>query len=370
MKTITKNFLPVILLTLLISITVNGQGITIGTGTTFTLGSSTTLSLTGNWTDSGTFTAGTGSTVIFDGPSGNETVSGAETFDNLTINKSADSVVLSNNIIVNGALTVTSGNLNLNNHSCSLGSSAMLSETAGNEVMGGTISITKTLNTPASINAGGLGAEITSNANLGNTTITRGSAIQTGNGNNSSIKRYYDITPANNTGLNAELVFHYDPTVDLNGLTESTLRLFKSTDSGKTWADVGGKVDTIAHTVTLSGITSFSRWTLGSTVTSLPIDDQEVLPKSFRLYQNYPNPFNPTTVIRYKIPKDGMVSIKLYDALGSEVSTLVSKNQQAGRYEITFNASELASGIYFYRINVNGDKGQQFTSIKKMILLK
>jgi len=65
-----------------------------------------------------------------------------------------------------------------------------------------------------------------------------------------------------------------------------------------------------------------------------------------------------------------MVTITLYDDLGREVRTLVNKNQEAGRYEITFYASRLASGVYFYRINVNGENGRQFTSIKKMILMK
>ncbi len=96
----------------------------------------------------------------------------------------------------------------------------------------------------------------------------------------------------------------------------------------------------------------------------------DYLPTAFLLEQNYPNPFNPTTIIGYEIPKDGMVTITLYDDLGREVRTLVNKNQEAGRYEITFNASELASGVYFYRINVNGENGRQFTSIKKMILMK
>ncbi len=263
--------IPIVCLLLFTSISVYGQGLTIGTGTTtLTLGSSTTFSLSGNWTDNGTFTAGTGSTVIFNGASGNQTITGTETFNNLTINKAAGNVVLANNINVNGTLTCTSGNLDVNNYNCSLGASATLSETSSNEVMNGTISIDKKLNAPSSFNAGNLGAEITSTADLGTTTITRGSAVQTANGNN-SIRRYFDITPTTNTGLNATLVFHYY-TSELLGLTESTLSLFKSTDGGTTWTNEGGTVNTTAHTVTLSGIASFSRWTVGSTTSPLPVE--------------------------------------------------------------------------------------------------
>ena len=262
--------IPVVCLLLFTAISVYGQGLTIGSGTTFTLGSSTTLSLSGNWTDNGTFTAGTGSTVIFNGSSGNQTVTGVETFDNLTINKTIGNVVLANNINVNGTLTCTSGNLDLDGNSCALGSAGQVSETSGNGIINGTLQITQLLNAPNSSNPGNLGAEITSNANLGQTTITRGSAVQTGNGNN-SIKRYYDITPTTNTGLNATLVFHYF-TSELNGLTESTLSLFKSTDGGTNWTNEGGTVNTTAHTVTLSGINSFSRWTLGSTSSPLPVE--------------------------------------------------------------------------------------------------
>ena len=85
----------------------------------------------------------------------------------------------------------------------------------------------------------------------------------------------------------------------------------------------------------------------------------------FILYTCYPNPFNPSTTIRYQIPQDGIVTLKIYDILGSEVTTLVNEEKLAGKYEVNFNASTLASGVYIYRIQA-GD----FVSSKKMILLK
>ena len=96
-------------------------------------------------------------------------------------------------------------------------------------------------------------------------------------------------------------------------------------------------------------------------------------PTEYGLAQNFPNPFNPSTTIRYQLPKDGMVTLKIYDILGSEVATLVNEEKAAGRYEINFNAASLASGVYIYKIQA-GDpstsSGQSFVNSKKMILLK
>jgi len=89
------------------------------------------------------------------------------------------------------------------------------------------------------------------------------------------------------------------------------------------------------------------------------------IPKEAVLFQNYPNPFNPSTTISYQIPQEGIVSIKLYDALGKEVATLINKYQQAGYYTFNFNASKFTSGVYIYKMNVN-----KFTISKKMLLMK
>ncbi len=72
--------------------------------------------------------------------------------------------------------------------------------------------------------------------------------------------------------------------------------------------------------------------------------------EEFILYPNYPNPFNPTTKINYSIPKQSIVTLKVFDVLGREIATLVNKEQSVGNYEVEFNASNLTSGIYLYRI--------------------
>ena len=89
------------------------------------------------------------------------------------------------------------------------------------------------------------------------------------------------------------------------------------------------------------------------------------IPDSYRLYQNYPNPFNPSTTIRYSVPQSSHVKIVLYDILGKEVATLVNEAKNAGNYKVMFNASSLASGVYFYRI-----ESGNFVQVKKMMLLK
>ena len=90
----------------------------------------------------------------------------------------------------------------------------------------------------------------------------------------------------------------------------------------------------------------------------------------FALAQNYPNPFNPSTVINFSLAVDSKVSLKIFDVLGQEVATLVNGQLAAGSHPISFNASLLNSGVYFYQIDATGIDGQNFTSTKKMILTK
>ncbi|MEP0862682.1 MAG: T9SS type A sorting domain-containing protein [Ignavibacterium sp.] len=109
-------------------------------------------------------------------------------------------------------------------------------------------------------------------------------------------------------------------------------------------------------------------YNFGST-TEIEADRYSTTPETFLLEQNYPNPFNPTTKIRYSIPNVGFglaqTVLKVYDVLGNEVATLVNEEKPAGSYEVTFDASNLSSGIYFYKINAGS-----FSDTKKMILIK
>jgi len=83
------------------------------------------------------------------------------------------------------------------------------------------------------------------------------------------------------------------------------------------------------------------------------------------LQQNYPNPFNPVTTIDYVVLQHGPVSIRVYNSLGQEVATLVNESLAAGQYQVTFDASSLASGVYLYRMTAEG-----YSGTKKMVLVK
>jgi hypothetical protein len=109
-------------------------------------------------------------------------------------------------------------------------------------------------------------------------------------------------------------------------------------------------------------------------VTTIPVvvdpttgikEGEDHLPVDYYLSQNFPNPFNPTTTIKFEIPERSFVALKVYDVLGNEIATLINEEKPAGSYEITFDGSDLTSGIYFYKIQAGS-----FVEIKKMVLLK
>ncbi len=133
--------------------------------------------------------------------------------------------------------------------------------------------------------------------------------------------------------------------------------------------DQGISWDIQPDTTTL-WLTHFSRFGGGKGTLSGVTGVEEIdIPTQYKLYQNYPNPFNPSTIIRYSIPESGMVSLKVYNALGVEVKTLITEYQPTGIYEVEFNSGSaykgLSSGVYFYQLKVNN-----YVDTKKMILIK
>ncbi len=94
------------------------------------------------------------------------------------------------------------------------------------------------------------------------------------------------------------------------------------------------------------------------------------IPKAYSLEQNFPNPFNPSTIIKYNLPVDARVTLKVFDVLGQEVMTLLNSTIASGTHEVTFDASNINSGVYFYTIDAKGIDGSNFTSTKKMLLTK
>ncbi len=153
--------------------------------------------------------------------------------------------------------------------------------------------------------------------------------------------------------------------------------LFFSGDAGKTWKeykfpDINDHSRTSINILRYGekykvyiGTISYGLYKGTFPGTVLPVKQQNQIVNSYTLNQNYPNPFNPTTIINYTIPKAGFVTIIVYDIEGREIRTLVNEEEQPGNYHVRFNARDLSSGLYFYRM-ICGN----YTDTKKMIVLK
>ena len=405
--------------------------------TTWLGGTSSDWSTASNWTD-GVPAANDNVGIYKSNDNYDVTINGTPEVNHLLIASTA-SPTLSSGITVNGCLIVES-DVNLNGQTVTLGSSATLIEDGG--IVSGTSGSITTTRSLSNINENiaGLGATITEDGDLGSTTITRSHAAA----GSQSIKRVYRITPTNSPS-SATLVFHYDDS-ELNGLTENTLKLFKSED-GESWTEqVSSTLNTTDNTLTLVGIDAFSYWTAAPTGsdTPLPIELTEFTAEvnngsvelawetasetnnaAFIIYRNdkaigsvagvgtsskphhygyidntvvpgiaytyvladvdyankenryesravtlivsndfidadfvisnaYPNPFNPQTAIRYRLAADSEIDLIIFNSRGEKVATLVSGNQPAGTYTLTWNAADMPSGVYIVKA-VAGD---------------
>jgi len=102
-----------------------------------------------------------------------------------------------------------------------------------------------------------------------------------------------------------------------------------------------------------------------TTQVTVDVEGVEGIPTEYKLFQNYPNPFNPTTQIKYSVPRNSFVSLKIYNLIGQEVATIFEGVRQTGNYTALFNGNSLSSGVYFYQL-----KGNNFIESKKFVLLK
>lgn len=197
--------------------------------------------------------------------SGNGTLS----LYNLEMNKTANSISLSRNMVVKNQIKFTAGILNLNGYDIDLLTTGFLTnEREASRIVGtngGKIKITAILNAPAAANPGNLGAVFTSTENFGSTSIQRGHQTQVNDqGTGTSILRYYEITPTNNAALKATLRFNYFNT-ELNDILESNLVLFKGSANGS-WVEKGYSTrDATLNYVEKVNNPDFSRWTLSNT---------------------------------------------------------------------------------------------------------
>jgi hypothetical protein len=363
--------------------------------------------------------------------------------------------------VENGATLEVTGGAVWNLHGTTLdlggtGTASTIDERNDGRVTGGILTATRTLAAPTDRNVAGLGAILDANQVLGITTVTRGHSEQTGNGN-ASIARFYDITPTTNSGLSATLTLTYNE-AELNGLSESTLAFFQSTNSGTSWSLRGADDrDATANTVTLNDVRRFSRWTLGSTNSPLPVElahfdaqttdgavslqwrtasetnnagfdvqrstnggtsfatvghvagrgttsepqryrfrDRDVpyaadslvyrlrqvdvdgashvsdpvtvrlrTPDDVRLLAPFPNPVRQTATIRYQLPTTADVTLRVFDLLGREVTTLVAGRVDAGRHVHRTPVGDLAPGTYLVRLAAEGQhQTQRFVVVR------
>ncbi|MEG8946937.1 T9SS type A sorting domain-containing protein [Rosettibacter firmus] len=187
----------------------------------------------------------------------------------------------------------------------------------------------------------------------------------------------YAITPKLNSGV-GKVIFK-----EGRGDSKRIVAVYKSNDDGQTWELVGkteqGTVkceDNVfevndANTnrikfanVSETGDVDIDEVTI-TKATGTDLNETVLIPSEFYLEQNYPNPFNPSTTISFSIPKSSFVNLSIYNSLGQKVSTLISKEMNAGYHSILLDASNLTSGVYFYKLTADN-----FVSVKKMILAK
>ena len=171
--------------------------------------------------------------------------------------------------------------------------------------------------------------------------------------------------------------------VDTVGLADKPADVAITPDGAFAYVTINGFFGQRARIVTVIEIATNSVVTtvevgvgpVGIAITPEPVTsvtDERAIPTDYVLSQNYPNPFNPSSAVRYELPKQSHVILKIYNLLGQEVATLVDEEKSAGRYEVSWDADGFSSGIYFYRLQTQTLSGQAggFVETKKMVLLK
>jgi hypothetical protein len=213
---------------------------------------------------------------------------------------------------------------------------------------------------------------------LNGITVARGTTnnlLRTTNGGSSWISQNIPLE----VGAFPDVVF-LDPlrAYVVPGSSGSVLR---TTDGGSTWVTQQAPYTTVKRAVSFidanRGIAVGDNGTIITTTTGEILSVPEPLlgdiPSAFHLCQNYPNPFNPSTTIEFDLPRAAQVTVRIFNILGQEIASFLSEPLTAGTHRIVWNAGNLASGVYFYRITTrqtDGGQAKDFTETKKMILLR
>jgi len=280
---------------------------------------------------------------------------GIPTVNHLVVGSST-SPTLNSAITVNGNLIVES-NLAFNGQIISLGSDALLVEDQG-IIFGatGAISTTRTLNNISAEDVAGLGAAITTTANMGSTTITRTHNAET---NPASITRQYAITPDNNTGLNATLILNYDDS-ELNGQTESDLALYESTDGGSIWMLRSTLLNSTNNQLTVTGLDGFSNWTAG--VASSPIWQNTVF-DAFSTANNISITADEVlTVYSADVDGDGDMDVLSASLADDTIAWYENNGSQVFTEHFISTTADGASSVYTIDVDGDGDMDVLSTS--------
>ena len=213
--------------------------------------------------------------------------------------------------------------------------------------------------------------------------------IERNGGTNGSLKKADKYLPPPPPNLllppNNSIGQPLNPLLDWDSVTSATsynLKVASDSNFTNTVVDTSGIISTFYHipfgilqlntkyfwkvnSQNIAGSGAWSSvWNFSTIITSIKIISHNI-PKVFELYQNYPNPFNPVTNIKFDIPSNEFVTLKIYDILGKEVTTLVNEKLNAGSYKVEWNAINYQSGVYFYKLITD-----EFVDVKKMIFIK
>ena len=175
----------------------------------------------------------------------------------------------------------------------------------------------------------------------------------------------YLLNPTTGTATRKAKLPFDSPTLSLAFDNSGTLYGLLDNGSGENYLVTIDTSSGEASVVGTSSIVPGSMRAIAIYGTTVNVEAETQLPTSYSLEQNYPNPFNPVTNVEFRIKNEGKVKLAVYDLLGREVAVLVNERKPVGRYEVTWDASRMASGIYCYRLMTGS-----FVGVKKMILLK
>jgi hypothetical protein len=281
-----------------------------------------------------------------------------------------EGVTLGADVTVNDTCFATGSDIFTGDYTITLGSSATLVENDDRTVVG-TVTATRTVSESVNERFGDIGLEVNAGGMApGVTTVTRVTGTALDIAGSSGIERYFEISPANNAGLGATVVVHYDES-ELNGIVEADLEAYSRYDTEGDWFAGDAVVDEVANTVTAAGLNSLGTLTLGPGGIVTDVEDEGGrVPEVTRLVSVYPNPFNPVTRIRFDLSGRGPVSIVVYDVNGRAVRTLKDGMMEGGSYELIWNGidstgARVSSGIYFCRMVTEGT-----SQTLKMVLLR